>query len=60
MNDFRKPFDIKYLPKKMEPHLKIKKDQKFMFFDLIDLKYLLIFYSEFLFVFLNEVNGVKT
>lgn len=38
LNNFKKPFDIKYLPKKMEPHSKIKKDKKFLFFDLIDPK----------------------
>lgn len=38
LSNFKKPFNIKYLPKKMEPHSKINKDKKFLFFDLIDPK----------------------
>ena len=38
LRNFKKPFDIKKLPKKMIPHSKLKKDKKILFFDLIDPK----------------------
>ena len=38
LSNFKKPFDIKKLPKKMVSHSKLKKDKKILFFDLIDPK----------------------